>query len=226
MTGRRLETLTGISLAEQAKTSIRGAILDGTIKPQERITIEQLAADLGISRTPVREALKALELDGIVRLLRHRGAVVEGLARDELVNRYVIRSMLEGFAAELACRADEDGHLAAALRANCDALEAAAALADTRDPEQVRPLGQLNHAFHALILEGSGSATLKRLLETLRNPFSFTLFFWSDSGRQLTSIKSHRAIAHAFEAKVPERARSLTERHLLDARDHLMHMPY
>ncbi len=219
----RLGAVNDISLADQAKEAIRTAILEGTIRPEERITIEQMAAELGISRTPVREALKALEVDGIVRLLPHRGAVVERFARAELEHRYVIRAMLEGYAAELACAAGA-AEIATALEENCARLEVMAEAADPNDPAQVRPLGNLNQEFHSIIRDGSHSATLIRLLEMLRNPFAFTLYYWSARDRQVASIGIHRQIAAAFRANKPLRARQLVERHLLEARDHLMEM--
>jgi DNA-binding GntR family transcriptional regulator len=219
----RLGAVHDISLADQAKEAIRTAILEGTIKPDERITIEQIAADLGISRTPVREALKALEVDGIVRLLPHRGAVVERFARAELGQRYSIRAMLEGYAAELACEADAAG-IATLLETNCATLERLAAAADLEDPDQIRPLGLLNQEFHTTIRDGSHSRVLIRQLEALRNPMAFTLYYWSGRERQLTSINIHRQIAAAFRTNKPRRARQLVERHLLEARDQLMDM--
>ena len=220
---RRLAEVRGISLADQAKESIGTAILEGRIKPEERVTIEQIAAELGISRTPVREALKALEVDGLVKLLPHRGAVVERFARDELNHRYSIRALLEGYAAELACRADPLG-LADTLDANCEALAQRAATADVGDPAQLQPLGELNQQFHAAIRNGSNSPTLIRLLEALRNPLAFTLYYWSAPARQRVSIAMHREITAAFRARKPKLARRLMERHLLEARDHLMEM--
>jgi DNA-binding GntR family transcriptional regulator len=216
---RRLDEVREVSLADKARESIRTAILDGSLRPSERLTIEQLASELGVSRTPVREALKALEGDGLVRLLPHRGVVVEPVAREELFHRYEIRAMLEGYAAELACRADAAG-VAALLEANCDEL---AALAEHAGDHATR-LAELNQGFHAIIREASGSRTLIRLLASLRNPLSFTLSYWSDAARRQASLAIHREIAAAFRAKRPKLARRLTERHLLDARDLLLPM--
>ena len=112
--------LKDVSLPDQAREMIRSAILEGVLKPDERFTIEDIAARLGISRTPVREALKALEVDGMVRLLPHRGAVVESYAYAEIQNRFAITAMLESYAAELAVLA-EPHTLADKLQANCDA---------------------------------------------------------------------------------------------------------
>lgn len=217
-----LGALSDISLAEQAKERIRTAILEGVIKPEQRITIEQIAADLGISRTPVREALKALEADGLVRLIPRRGAVVETIAQEELITRYEVRAMLESYAAAKSCAANgvEIGQL---LSRNCDRLAALINKAST-NVDQIRAMGELNHEFHKLIRDGSRSPTIIRLLESFRNPMSFTVYYWSAEERQIASLKIHREIADAFLAQKPELARNLMERHLLEARDELIKM--
>lgn len=217
------EELKDVSLADQAKERIRSAILEGSVKPGERITIEQAAAELGISRTPIREALKALEVDGMVKLLPRRGAVVESFAREELIHRYEVRALLEGYAAWLACRSDPKT-IAEALNKNCDTLEALIARSGLSETQHVRQLAELNLKFHAIIRNGCQSTTIIRLLESLQNPLSFTLHYWSDRTRQRASGKIHRQIARAFSEKKPALARKLVHRHLLEARDQLMKM--
>ena len=214
---RRLNQVSGVSLADQARESIRTAILDGTLAPEERITIEQLAAELGISRTPIREALKALEGDGLVQLLPHRGAVVTRFARDELDHRYSVRAMMEGYAAELACRADAPG-MADVLQANCARAEELAA----GPAGDITGLVELNRDFHVAIREGAHSPTVKRILDQLRNPTAFSIGYWSDAERRRNSLEAHAGIAAAFQADDPATARRLTERHLLEARDLLV----
>lgn len=216
---RRLEPLDGVSLAEQARESIRGAILDGSLRPSQRLTIEQLAAELGVSRTPVREALKALENDGLVRLLPHRGAMVEPLARDELRHRYSVRAMLEGYAAELACRADGQ-RVGRELEANC--ARVVEVIETSAGDATARILADLNQEFHQVIRDASRSTTLVRLLDSLRNPLAFTLAYWGDAAHRQASLEIHREIAGAFLADDPALARRLTEQHLLAARDRLL----
>jgi DNA-binding GntR family transcriptional regulator len=218
---RRLSRIREVSLAEQARESIRRAILEGSLEPNERLTIEGLAAELGVSRTPVREALKALEGDGLVRLLPYRGVVIEPLAREELYTRYSIRAMLEGYAAELACRSDAGG-VADQLEANCDRVAALIERTDAADTELAGHLAELNQEFHAVIREGSRRRTLVRLLGSLSNPLAFTVSYWQHPGWQEASLAAHRRIAAAFRTEGHQLARSLTERHLLDARDRLM----
>jgi len=220
---RQLQSLNDVSLADQAKERIRTAILEGVINPGERITIEQIAAELGISRTPVREALKALEVDGIVSLLPRRGAVVESMALEEMVHRYEIRSMIEGYAAWLACRHDAEG-VGRKLMEKCDALESAMARVDIEDIAQVRELGELNQQFHRIVRDACQSDIVIRMLESFRNPLTFTIYYWSNKARQETSLAIHREISRAFLAKKPVLARKLMARHLLEARDQFMHM--
>ena len=218
---RKLGPITTQSLADQARDLIRQAIFEGRIKPEERLTIERIAAEFGISRTPVREALKALETDGIVRIHPHRGAIVQRFEKDELYDRYSIRAMLEGHAAELACKADPEA-IAADLEANCDALEQAIARAKSDDLDSLRVLTELNSQFHNRILSASGSATTLRVLETLRMPLAYRLYIWRSAESQQSSLKFHRAIAKAFRAKKPKEVRRLIEQHLMAARDFLM----
>jgi DNA-binding GntR family transcriptional regulator len=217
----RLREVRGVSLAEQARESIRRGILDGTLAPDERITIEQIAAELGVSRTPVREALKALESEGLIRLLPHRGAVVQPFAREDLHHRYSIRAMLEGYAAEVACRVDAPG-VAAALAENCRRLRAA--IEAGPPPGDLWAMVELNQRFHATIHEGSRSATVIRQLALLRNAHAYSLHYWDDEARRMATLEMHEAIAEAFRAGRPARARQLVERHLLGARDLLAAM--
>ena len=193
MTPSKLGSISSQSLADQARDLIRQAIFEGKIKPEERLTIERIAAELGISRTPVREALKALETDGIVRIHPHRGAIVQKFDRDELRDRYSVRALLEGYAGELACKADAAG-IAADLAANCDALERAIAVARPEDLEALRAMTEINSQFHNRILEASGSATTIRLLENLRMPLAYRLYTlcerqgWAEDARAYNEV--------------------------------------
>ena len=221
MTSKRLGKITTQSLADQARDLIRQAIFEGKIKPDERLTIERIAAEFGISRTPVREALKALETDGIVRLQPHRGAIVQRFDKDELLDRYSVRALLEGYAGELACKADGDA-IARDLEGNCDRLEKALASVQKQNLDAVRVLVELNSQFHDRILHASGSTTALRMLDTLRMPFAYRLYIWRVPERQQISLNFHRSIAAAFRAKRPKQVRRLLETHLLEARDFLI----
>lgn len=210
----RFQALHGASLADQARDRIRAAILEGKLKPGEKITIEKIAEELGISRTPVREALKALEMDSMVRLMPHKGAVVEPFAWQEIHHRYAIRAMLEGYAAELACEAGDEA-LITALEKNCERLEKVLANPQAKAKAKVRQLVELNAEFHGLIRNGSHSPTLVRLIDSLRQPSAFSEFFWGISEYRDMSVAHHREITAAFRARDSKRARRLTEQHLI-----------
>lgn len=221
MKSRTLGTISNQSLADQARDLIRQAIYEGKIQPEERLTIERIAAEFGISRTPVREALKALETDGIVRLHPHRGAVVQRFEKDELFDRYSVRALLEGHAGRLACEADGDG-VAADLEANCDRLEKAIARTKTSDLAAIQVLVELNSQFHERILGASGSATTLRVLDSLRMPLAYRLYNWRSPERRKVCLDFHRAIAKAFRAGRAGEVKRLMESHLIEARDFLM----
>jgi DNA-binding GntR family transcriptional regulator len=221
MASKKLGSITAHSLADQARDLIRDAIFEGRIKPEEKLTIERIAADFGISRTPVREALKALETDGIVRIQPHRGAVVQRFEKDEIHDRYSVRALLEGYAGELACRADAEG-VAHDLEANCERLRKAIAATRSDDLHAARVMAELNSEFHDRVLDASGSATIRRVLDGLRMPVAYRLYIWRSPERRRISLDFHRRIAAAFAERQPKKVRRLMEEHLIEARDYLV----
>jgi len=229
-TGEESERLAKIpthSLADQARTLIRNAIFDGKIKPEERLTIERIASELGISRTPVREALKLLEADGIIRMLPNRGAVVQRFDKEELIERYSLRGLLEGYAAEMACRT-QSATLAPLLEAQC--AEMALAIAElerinqegSNDLDQIGKLLELNRQFHHTILKASPNNLVNRMLDTLQIPLAYRLYQWRAPARRQAVLDHHRTIAAAFRNNQPKRARKAVEEHIEDVRDFII----
>jgi len=215
-----LARLTDASLASRAKDLIRAAIFDGKIRPEQRLTIERIADELGISRTPVREALKALESDGVVQLLPRRGAIVASYSRQEIFDRYTIRAMVEGHAGALACER-QSKTLAKDLRRDCETL---ARLIAEAAPEigAVRPLIEANATFHGRILKASGSTTSSRVLDTLTMPVAYRVFIWQALENRQRSLRWHERIAEAFAARRADEVRQLMQDHLIEARDFLI----
>lgn len=223
----RLAKIPTHSLAEQARTLIRNAIFEGKIKPEERLTIERIAGELGISRTPVREALKLLEADGIIRMLPNRGAVVQRFDPDELIERYSLRALLEGYAAEMACRA-QGPKLALVLEANCrkmgeeihrlDALDGT----DADDLDQIGKLLELNRQFHHAILVASQCTLVGRQLDALQMPLAYRLYQWRAPMRRMAVLTHHMLITDTFRNNHPKRARKAVEAHISDVRDYII----
>ena len=217
----RLERMNSSSLADRARDMIRSAIYEGRIVPDERLTIEHIAAELGISRTPVREALKALESDGIVKLMPNRGAVVQRFDKHEIQDRYTVRAVLEGLAGELACK-NKAEILAHELDRNCATLEQLITKIDINDLHALGELVLLNSQFHDAILEASGSATTVRVLASLRMPMAYRIYTWRSIERARISLAFHREIVSGFRERRPALVRKLIEDHIVDARDFLV----
>ena len=138
--------------------ALREAVLKGVLKAGQRLRQDELAATFGVSRMPIREALRQLESEGLVRLLPHRGAVVTSLTAEEVLEIYEIRSLLESHAMALAVpRLTDDRirqleHLLAQMKEEKDPLQ------------QV----DLREAFYQTLYEASGRSRLVALIMQLR----------------------------------------------------------
>src|SRR5216683_3073383 len=124
---------------------IREAILDGRLEPGSRLKEEELARELGISRTPVREALLILQAEGLVDAAPNRGAVVRSHDADDLEDLYQLRALLEGYAARRAA-ANISEAAVAGLRASCERFESLI-------ESDVQELVKENLLFHNVILD-------------------------------------------------------------------------
>jgi DNA-binding GntR family transcriptional regulator len=209
------------SLADLARDKIRDAILHGAIKPDEWLTIEKMATQLGISRTPVREALKTLEADGLVRIFPNRGAVVCRFDAQDLKNRYALRALLEGHAGEAACAA-EGAALADRLDGICSSMAARLRkLKVPRDADLVE-LIELNGEFHRAIVRASGNGLLQKFLDMLQTPLVHRFYQWRDPARQQAVMDDHAAIVKALRLRQPALVKSLLEKHVLEACEFLL----
>ncbi|HWT82151.1 MAG TPA: GntR family transcriptional regulator [Candidatus Methylomirabilis sp.] len=188
--------------------TIREAILNGRYAPGQRLMAEEMARELGTSRMPVREALHRLEVAGLVSITPHRGAIVSELSRDEIVEIYHIRAVLEGLAARLAApylvACDHDR-----LNAHIDVMASAA----TSGPDLERFL-RGNREFHEVIWKGAHSPRLHELLENL---YIASQRFRNVSlllpGRLAEIVREHRRIAHAMAAGDPAAAERFAKTH-------------
>ena len=145
--------------AERAYQTIRARIMDGSFPPGAALREEALAAEIGVSRTPVRDALRRLLADGLVESARNRGTFVAEITTDDLLEVYQLRAMLEGFAARRAASRITPGELAA-LRGLADRMEAIEGA-----PEQVvARFHALNAEFHATLVRAARSRRVEGML--------------------------------------------------------------
>jgi DNA-binding GntR family transcriptional regulator len=195
------------TMQEIAYDTIREAILSGRYAAGQRLMADVLAQKLGTSRMPVREALHRLEAAGLVSITPHRGAIVSELSRDEIVEIYHIRAVLEGLAARLATP-----HLVAEdLSRLIDLIDEMASAAAGRD------LGRLlrgNRDFHEVIWKASQAPRLREYLENL---YIASQRFRNISlllpGRLAEVVREHRRIARALAAREMVTAERFAKEH-------------
>ncbi|WP_439595378.1 GntR family transcriptional regulator [Falsiroseomonas sp.] len=193
----------GIDVARR----IEALILDGTLRPGERLNEVTLARSLGVSRGPVREAARALEKTGLVTVIMNRGAFVRSLGLDEAMEIYEINAVLFGLAARRAAEAVTPAQ-AAALRAMVEGMENAIMRGD-RDG-----FFQINSDFHACIL----ACGRNREAETLYGQLTRKLMLlrrrsFESPGHMEKANREHRALMEAILAGDGLRARDLAEAH-------------
>lgn len=197
---------------------MRALILTGEYGPEERLIEEQLAERLGVSRTPVRQALTMLEAEGLVELAPNRGATVRSFSVADVWDIYDLRAVLEGHAARRAA-GRLDGDELARLRELAGEMEGLAGRFEDHE-EEIRALVALNQEFHGAIVEASRNKRLQRLISrTVEIPLMFKAFFWYTPHERVISNHYHRQILHALEEGDADRAEIVMREHVYEGRD-------
>ncbi len=197
------------SSATDAYDRLLADIEDGGLPPGTRLRETELAERLALSRTPVREALKRLELQGLVVHEPHHGAVVASLDYGQVAELYLVREVLEGTAARLAAQ-----H---ATMVEIDVLQRMVEQ-DGALLEQPRRLAQTNRQFHQQIRDTARNRYVGAALETLR--MSLALLAGTTlgaPGRAATSVAEHAAIVACMAARDPDGAERAARQHILNA---------
>jgi DNA-binding GntR family transcriptional regulator len=199
------------SLHSQVFNYIRDAILNGRYKPGDPLVETKLAEELGVSRTPIREAIRQLELEGLVISIPNKGVVVDGVSQQDIDDIYTIRSMLEGLAARWAAqRIDEQG-----LKALEEIIELMEYYTKKNDFDQ---LTQLDTRFHGELYDSCGSKVLKH---TLGNLLRYVQRARRGSlkvpSRAQLALNEHRGIFEAIMRRDAEEAERLMADHIFRA---------
>jgi DNA-binding GntR family transcriptional regulator len=198
-----------------ASEVIREAIVEGRLAPGQRLKEQELARNLGISRTPVRQALRLLQTEGLVDVVPNRGAVVRSHHAADLEDLYQLRALLEGYAARRAAANMSEASIAG-LWASCQRFEM---LADAH----VKDLVMENLFFHTSILKAAGSARLSSMVRmTIELPLVYKSYIWYSPNQKRLSAHYHRQITRALEARDGARAELVMKEHVFEARDLLV----
>ena len=197
-------------LRDRIHDRLRSAIISGELSPGTPVIESELAARLGASRTPIREALRRLEAEGLLEPRGLRGSVVRELKSDEVECIFEIREALESLAARRAARTMRDADLRR-LETHVEAMRGA--VDDANDMERH------DTAFHDLILAAANGDRLKRMLSELREELiAYRFLSLSDPERRSATITEHEGILAALRAHDENAAASRIAAHIAGAR--------
>lgn len=206
------------ALYQEVAERLRQRIFAHELPPGTWIDEQKLAEQYGISRTPLREALKVLASEGLVELKPRRGCYVTEISRQDLDDIFPLMAMLEGRCAAEAVRRARPADVSA-LQGIHDRLEAAA-----RDG-RIDAFFEANQEFHKQIQELAGNRWMLSVIQDLRKVLKLSrLHSLSLEGRLQQSLDEHRAIMAAFKASDADQAETLMHDHLLSGREALVKM--
>ncbi len=211
------------SLGGRVFCKIREDILKGRYKENDELREIAIGKELGVSRTPVREALRQLELEGLVTIIPNRGAYVTGISHKDVRDIFAIRSFLEGLCARWAAENITDEQL--------DGLEEILLLSEFQVNREIGTnadqVTALDGKFHAALYEASGSRMLSRVLTDFHNYVQVarkTSFISEERARR--SIREHRQILRAIRDRDAETAEQLANEHIMHVMQNLKKQGY
>ena len=188
--------------------TLRQAILKGELQPGERLMEIKLAEVLGVSRTPIREAIRKLELEGLVVMIPRKGAAVANITEKDTKDVLEVRRTLEMFAVEVVCD-----------RITAEQLQmlksAAKAFEDAKGSMDLIRIAENDMKFHEIIYAGTQNERLMQMLSNLReNMYRYRIEYLKDSNYYDSLVREHQEILDAIESGDKERAREFMRAHI------------
>jgi len=194
-------------LSEKIAQTIRSNIIKGIIKPGERLVEPKLSEMLGISRTPIREALRLLEMEGFIEIIPRRGAIVTILTRKDIDDIFVIKQKLEPLASRLAVEF--------LTKQDIDKMKELAAKMHAGSARGVTQLINWNYDFHNIFTYKCGNERLIKMLEGLQQQFKrATVYSFTTEGRTKEVNEEHEKLISAFEQKDCDLVEQIVENHV------------
>ena len=205
-------------LGERVYKVLTESIVSQMLEPGQHLVIEDLAARMGTSGTPVREALNRLQQEGLVSKIPYQGWRVKQFTTDEIIELYQVRASLEALAVKTCCARHSEDILRLLMELQTQGIQAIS----RGDLERYR---RYNDKFHDGILQEAGNGTLQSMMSTLRNRirlFSETTIRFP--GRPQRAIGEHAALIECIRTGDDARGVALMERHILSALQDLVDM--
>jgi len=197
-----------LPLRDVVFTTLRQAILRGELKPGERLMEIQLAKKLGVSRTPIREAIRKLELEGLVLTIPRRGAEVAEITEKNMQDVLEVRKSLEALATELACERITGKDIEELKKKNVEFKESLS----TKD---VTKIAEADVGFHDIIFEATDNQRLIQLLSNLREQmYRFRVEYLKNESWYPQLITEHEALIHHLESRQKDEAMQIMSKHI------------
>lgn len=197
-----------LPLRDVVFNTLRQAILKGELEPGERLMEIQLAERLGVSRTPIREAIRKLELEGLVLMIPRKGAEVAQISETSLREVLEVRRSLEELAIELACQRITEEEL--------QALEAVeATFAEAIRKGDAMNIAETDEHYHDLIYQATDNSRLVQILNNLREQmYRYRLEYIKDADKRQILIVEHEHILRALRSHNIQDAKSAVREHI------------
>jgi DNA-binding GntR family transcriptional regulator len=204
------------NLGSQVFEQLKGMILRGEISPGTRIVESEIALSMGISRTPVREAMHKLEAEDLLMPLSKGGYAVRGLTIVDIEDTFDIRSILESFAGYLAAKRHAEGELIA-LESKIDEFQR------YLDRGELTRLSAVNTRFHEALYELSGSHRLVKMIHGLKDEIEFLrkIILNSEEMARLSN-RDHREIVEAIKKRDAKKVELQLKEHILRAKEFVL----
>lgn len=198
-----------LPLRDLVFNTLRQAILKGELKPGERLMEIQLAEKLGVSRTPIREAIRKLELEGLVIMIPRRGAEVAKISHKSLQDVLEVRGALEELATDLACQRISDEE----LKELTDAEDHFKKVVENNGTEM--EIAEADEAYHDIIYKATRNDKLIQMINNLREQmYRYRLEYIKDEAQRGTLINEHESILEAIRIRDIIRAKTLMKEHI------------
>lgn len=207
-----------LPLRDVVFNTLRGAILRGDLKPGQRLMEIQLANQLGVSRTPVREAIRKLELEGLVKMVPRKGAEVAQISEKHLKDVLEVRSALEEVAGELACERMSSEELEELKHVNKQFLRVI-------ETDDITAIANVDEAFHMVIYGATRNERLSQMVNGLREQmYRYRLEHIKDKSGRANLAKEHEEIIKALENRDAAAARKEIRCHIQEQATAIMEL--
>lgn len=205
-----------IPLRDAVFETLREAILKGVLAPGQHLMEMQLANQLGVSRTPVREAIRMLELEGLVNMIPRKGARVAAISEKSLSDVLEVRRAMEELSVRLACKRMEHKDMEKLDQINQQFIRAC-------QTDDVVQIARIDESFHGVIYEAADNAKLLQLLSQMQNQmYRYRIEYIKMKERRQILVEEHKKIIYALARRNSEEAAEATRIHISHQEQYVM----